>query len=117
MTLRPPSTLQHEFVTNIPRVLEAGVLYVCIPYATTMYLCPCGCGREVPLPLTPTDWCLSFDGETVSIWPSVGSWSLPCQSHYWIRRNRVCWTKPWSAEKIERNRQKDRERKARELGE
>jgi len=116
VTLRPPSPLRHEFVTAIPRTPEAGVLYVSVPYATTMHLCPCGCGQEVPLPLTPTDWCLTFDGETVSLWPSVGSWSLPCQSHYWIRRGRVFWAKPWSAEQIERNRRKDRERKARELG-
>lgn len=109
--LRPPSPLRHEFVTVIPRTLEIGVLYVSIQYATTMHLCPCGCGQEVPLPLTPTDWCLSFDGESISISPSVGNWSFPCQSHYWIRRGQVFWARPWSGEKIERNRQKDRIRK------
>lgn len=117
MTLRPPSSLRHEFVTAIPRTLEAGVLYVSVPYATTMHLCPCGCGQEVPLPLTPTDWCLSFNGETVPLSPSVGNWSLPGQSHSWIRRDRVFWAKPWSAGQIERNRQKDKARKARKPGE
>ncbi|MBU9456962.1 DUF6527 family protein [Burkholderia multivorans] len=45
--------------------------------------------REVVTPLTPTDWTLNFNGEAISLWPSVGSWNLPYQSHCVIRQNKV----------------------------
>jgi hypothetical protein len=40
-------------------------------------------------PFTPTDWRMTFDGESVSLDPSVGNWNQKCRSHYVIRRNRV----------------------------
>ncbi|WP_414695066.1 DUF6527 family protein [Paraburkholderia sp.] len=51
--------------------------------------------------MTPTDWTLTFDGEHISLWPSVGSWNLPCQSHYVIRKNRVITAAPWSQKQID----------------
>jgi hypothetical protein len=42
----------------------------------------CGCGKKVVLPLHPTHGKLTYDGETVSLSPSVGNWSFPCESHY-----------------------------------
>jgi len=105
--------LGHEFVERIPERLEEGVLYVSILYATAMHLCACGCGREVVTPLTPTDWEIAFNGETVSLSPSIGNWSFQCQSHYWIRRGRVRWARWMSREEIERSRERDRRRKER----
>ena len=32
-----------------------------------------------------------FDGRTISLNPSIGNWSYPCRSHYWIKGNRVVW--------------------------
>lgn len=81
--------LSHEFVPSIPDTLEEGVVYISIPYATAVHLCCCGCKNEVVTPITPTDWELTFDGETISLYPSIGNWGFACQSHYWIRRNRV----------------------------
>jgi hypothetical protein len=49
-----------------------------------------------------------YDGETVSLDPSVGNWSLPCRSHYWIRRGAVRWAPAWTDEEIEENREGDR---------
>jgi hypothetical protein len=103
----------HGFVEHIPERLEDGVLYISIPYATAMHLCACGCGREVVTPLTPTDWEMIFDGETVSLWPSIGNWSFECQSHYWIRRGRVRWGGGMSRQEIEQARARDRRRKER----
>jgi hypothetical protein len=80
--------VQHRFVDFIPEQLEEGVLYVSIEYMTVAHLCCCGCGQEVSITLSPTDWRLIYDGKTVSIEPSIGSWNLPCQSHYFIARNR-----------------------------
>ena len=93
--------LMHEFVDFIPDKLEDGVLYVCIQFATVVHRCCCGCGREVVTPLSPTDWTLIFDGRSISLDPSIGNWSFSCQSHYWIRRNRVIWDRRWSKEEID----------------
>lgn len=103
--------LKHEFVEFVPEQLSEGILYVSISYATAAHKCPCGCGHEVITPLGPTDWSLIFNGESVSLDPSVGNWSFECKSHYWIRKDRVVWAKKWSDEKIEMNRSYDREQK------
>lgn len=107
------TALRHSFVTAIPDRLEQGVLYVSIPYATSAHLCVCGCGHEVSLPISPTDWLLIFNGESVSLHPSIGNWSLPCQSHYWIRNDQVVWAKAWTKKRIEKGRQVDQRRKER----
>ena len=83
--------LSHNFVRSVPEALEQGVLYVSIEYATAIHRCCCGCGKEVVTPLSPRDWKLTFDGETVSLHPSIGNWSFPCRSHYWIKQDRVEW--------------------------
>jgi len=88
--------LTHSFVDCIPEALQDAVLYVSVKYGTAVHRCCCGCGREVVTPLTPTDWKLIFDGETVSLYPSIGNWNFPCRSHYWIRHNRVEWAEDWS---------------------
>jgi hypothetical protein len=109
-------TIRHEFVEFIPEEVEEGVLYVSIPYATTTHKCACGCGNKVVLPLHPTHWKLTFDGETVSLSPSVGNWSFPCRSHYWIREDCIQWAKKWSKEQVERGRAHDRTNREHYLG-
>jgi len=103
--------LTHKFVESIPETLEDAVLYVSVTYGTAVHRCCCGCGREVVTPLTPTDWKLIFDGETVSLYPSIGNWNFPCRSHYWIRNNRVEWAEDWPEKKIETAAAEDREQK------
>lgn len=103
--------LEHRFVTNVPRSLESGILYVSLEYTTMIHLCACGCEREVVTPLSPKDWKMSFDGETVSVTPSVGSWSLPCRSHYIIDHGNIRWAEQWNDEQIRRGRELDRVRK------
>lgn len=106
--MKPSPVLKHEFVESLPRELEEGTIYISIPFATVGHKCCCGCGREVITPLSPTDWELTFDGETVSLDPSIGNWGFPCRSHYWIVRNQVRWARPWSEKQIERGRKRDR---------
>lgn len=101
-------TLEPRFVVAIPQTLEPGVLYVSMEYGTVVHSCCCGCGLEVITPLAPTDWKLSYDGEGISLWPSVGNWSFPCQSHYVITRNRVIESGRWSTDRIEAERDRDR---------
>src|SRR5579883_882825 len=100
-------SLQFEFVDYIPEAPTDGVLYISAKYATAVHRCCCGCGVEVATPLSPSDWQLLFDGVSVSLSPSIGNWSLPCRSHYWIERNRVVWAKRWSQKKIDSARIKD----------
>ena len=99
--------LKHEFVEFIPDELEQGKIYISIRFATASHLCLCGCGNKVVTPIRPTDWKLIFDGKTVSLGPSIGNWSFPCQSHYWIRNNRINWAPNWSRKQIERGRRYD----------
>lgn len=100
------------FVEYIPETLADGSLYISIRYGTAVHKCCCGCGNEVVTPLTSTDWTLSFNGETVSLTPSIGNWSFPCQSHYWITQNRVRIAPPWTREEIAAGREIDRVAKA-----
>jgi hypothetical protein len=102
------SALTHEFVEHLPDQLEEGRIYVSIPFATVAHKCCCGCGNEIVTPLSPTGWKLTFDGKTVSLDPSIGNWSFPCRSHYWITRNRVRPARQWSQIEIELGRQRDR---------
>lgn len=92
--------LQHHFVDFIPDDLADGHVYVSMEYATVVHRCCCGCGAEVVTPLSPDDWRLSFDGESVSLAPSIGNWSFPCRSHYWIRDGRVVWARTWSEREV-----------------
>lgn len=105
--MKPEIVLKHEFVEFIPDELEQGTIYISIGFATASHLCLCGCGNKVVTPIRPTDWKLIFDGKTVSLDPSIGNWSFPCQSHYWIRNNRIKWAPKWSRERIERGRRYD----------
>ncbi|HYW38282.1 MAG TPA: DUF6527 family protein [Terriglobales bacterium] len=109
--MKQKKVLVHEFVEFIPDVLEEGKIYVSMEYATVVHKCCCGCGKEVVTPLSPTDWKLIFDGKTISLDPSVGNWSSPCKSHYWIRKNRVAWARRWSQEEIDAGRTLDRRAK------
>ena len=108
--------LEHRFVEHIPERLEAGVLYVSMEYATSAHSCCCGCGEEVVAPFTPTDWKMTFDGETISLRPSIGNWTLKCRSHYVIDRGKVIEAGPWSDEQVEAERRRDRAAKARFYG-
>lgn len=109
-------SLEAIFVTAIPEKLEAGKIYASIDYATVAHLCCCGCGREVVTPLSPTDWKLTYDGETISLHPSIGNWSFPCRSHYWVRNGAIRWAADMSSEEIQAGRNRDRRAKQRQFG-
>jgi len=101
-------TVEHRFVEFIPEDLEEGVVYVSITYATVVHRCLCGCGGEVVTPIDPHRWSLNFDGASISLAPSIGNWSFACQSHYWIERNCVDWSRRWTRDEIADGRAFDR---------
>jgi hypothetical protein len=96
--------LKPQFVEFIPEQLEERTLYVAAKYRTVVHLCCCGCGRKVITPLSPTAWKLTFDGVSITLYPSVGNWNLPCKSHYWIERNRIMWARQWTSNQIKAGR-------------
>lgn len=98
--MKPKISLKHEFVEFIPEDLKDKTIYISLTYATAIHKCFCGCGNKVVTPLSRTDWKLIFDGETVSLYPSIGNWAFDCQSHYWIKNNTIRWAPKWNSRKI-----------------
>jgi hypothetical protein len=92
--------VSHRFVERVPTPLEDGVLYVSIEFGTVIHKCCCGCGDKVVTPLTPVDWAVAYNGQSISLYPSIGRWDATCRSHYWIRNNRVHWSQQWSRRKV-----------------
>lgn len=97
----------HQWVRFIPDKPEAGILYISREYKTATHLCCCGCGMEVVTPLNPAKWDLTDHGNSVSLFPSIGNWSFPCRSHYWIDHNRVKWAGAMSEKQITMVRKND----------
>jgi hypothetical protein len=107
------TSYNHKFVKAFPDKLDEGILYVSVEFGTAAHRCFCGCGSEVYTRFSPRDWSMKFNGETVSINPSIGNWSFPCQSHYVLSGGHVHWADRWSRERINLGRLLDRQRKER----
>lgn len=100
------------FVEFIPSSPDPGVLYISEKYKTATHLCCCGCGTKVVTPLKPGGWQVSVRKGAVNLSPSIGNWSFPCQSHYWIQANQILWAGQLSDVEIRAVRlrdQRDRE--------
>jgi hypothetical protein len=100
--------VEPRFVEFVPENLESGVLYISVAYGAVVHSCLCGCGEKVATPLSPAQWKLTYDGETVSLVPSVGNGALPCRSHYFITRNQVKWAAPLTRVQTAAALQRDR---------
>jgi hypothetical protein len=109
--------LSYRVVELMPPTIEDGVLYISLEYMTAVHRCGCGCGERVVTPIGPTDWSVTFHGDTVSLHPSIGNWGLACESHYVVRRGRVEWKPRWSQERIDAGRQADHRAKQRHFDE
>lgn len=83
------NSLYPRFVDEFPDILVEGVLYICLPAKTMVHLCACGCRSEVYTPISPDGWTLKYDGEAVTLSPSIGNWDFPCKSHYFVRGNQI----------------------------
>lgn len=101
------NTLKPNYVELIPQDPGEGILYISEKYKTAVHLCCCGCGNKVVTPLKPGGWTVTKSKDRVSLHPSIGNWSFPCQSHYWIRKNRIDWAGKWSQEQIDAGRLRD----------
>ena len=99
--------LKHKFVDYIPDKLESYTIYISLQFSTAVHKCVCGCGKEVVTPLSPMDWSVKFNGETVTFDPSIGNWNFKCQSHYWIEESKVIKCRKWNNYEIEEGRKND----------
>jgi hypothetical protein len=90
-----------EMVDRVPFDTAEGTLYVAPERSLAIHRCCCGCGFEVVTKLSPTAWYLEVDGDRPSLYPSIGNWGLPCQSHYIIRKGRIIWVRSFSCRKID----------------
>jgi len=109
--MNPLHPFKHQFVEYIPEQIEEGTIYISIIYKTIVHKCACGCGNEVITPLSPTDWQVIYNGDSISLSPSIGNWGLNCQSHYWITQNKITRAKSWSKQKVRKNHQNDKKNK------
>jgi hypothetical protein len=111
---KPPKKISHVFVTHMPPKgsLKDDTVYISLEFNTVLHKCACGCGAEISTPLTPKDWNLIYNGETISLEPSVGNWSYPCRSHYIINKGWVIWADDWSDAKIKSARKVEQENRS-----
>ena len=100
--------INHIFVEDIPKDIETGILYISINDSIAKHKCCCGCGYSVVTPFSPTDWQITFDGKTVTLYPSIGNWDYSCRSHYFIRKNKVVWAGKMSTGQIQWGRDLDK---------
>ncbi|PPC95172.1 MAG: hypothetical protein CTY35_09900 [Methylotenera sp.] len=101
-------SVKHEYLEFIPEHLQTGTLYISLKYKTASHLCCCGCGYKVVTPLNAAKWTLTDHGKSVSLFPSVGNWSFPCKSHYWITHGQIKWAAKMSDKQIAHVRKMDR---------
>lgn len=83
--------MDHKFVDTMPEDLEENILYISLEFNVTKHLCPCGCGSEIVASIGPNRWQLSYNGETVSLTPSIGNYHHECKSHYFITNDTIIW--------------------------
>lgn len=93
--------MKHQFVEYIPEFIEENTLYISLQFSTAIHKCMCGCGNEVVTPISPKDWSIIYNGETITLQPSIGNWNFECKSHYWIRKNEVIICPKWDSDKID----------------
>ena len=95
----------------MPTALEPGILYVAEEFGAAAHLCACGCGAIVRTPLDDAEWSLEETVEGPSLYPSIGNWQEPSQSHYWIELGNVKWAPKWTSGQIEAGRRREQERR------
>lgn len=100
-------TIVPEFIDRVPSSIEEGIIYISTSVNTAVHLCPCGCKTEIVTPIDPTEWRFTYDGKTISLYPSVGVWGAECKSHYWIKRNQIEWSRTYTDREIQEIRSQE----------
>jgi hypothetical protein len=98
-------------VHYMPAELKPGILYVSEEFDIAIHLCASGCGSKIRTPLGHAYWHFEETDSGPSLYPSIGNWQLPCQSHYWITRGEVEWAGKWSPKRIAEGRRYEGKRR------
>ena len=101
------------FVEYIPLELEEGIIYISMKYATASHLCACGCKQKVVTPISPNSWSLLYDGESITLSPSIGNYEQECNSHYFIHKNQIVWCSNQTHHQIQSVKKKKKGKKKR----
>lgn len=109
MKMNRVSHFEPKFVELMPKVLESGILYVSTTYLLMVHLCACGCKEKVVLPIHPKQWRFTYNGDDVTVRPSVGNIETACNSHYWIINGDVEWSTDISSTEAARKRTRDQQ--------
>ena len=86
--------LEVEFVKEMPKTKQPGILYISKEYGVAIHLCACGCGKQTVTPIGQIgtrNWKLVENGALVSLQPSILNSGLECKSHYFVRDNKIVW--------------------------
>ena len=87
--------IKPEFVDEIPKEKEHGVLYISHEYGVAIHLCACGCGGQAVTPIDQKSggWSLVDDSGKTTLSPSIGNWTgeKSYHAHYFIRNNKIIW--------------------------
>src|SRR5690606_1920140 len=90
----PSMQIKPQYVKHMPDASERedGILYISEEFGLAIHRCCCGCGSPTVTPISgPNHWDFTKNGNKVTLHPSIGNFSFPCKSHYWIRDNEVIW--------------------------
>jgi Family of unknown function (DUF6527) len=103
-------TYSVRFVSELPEVYRARVLYVVgenAPWSVALQ-CPCKCNDVIHLSLLEDDapkWSLKFEWfGAASLSPSVWR-TVACRSHFFLRKGYISWLQPMNGLSI-RSKQK-----------
>ena len=96
--------LRPLFVEYFPDEFESGILYVSMKYAICGHLCAGGCGQKVITPLSPKQWKSAYNGEELTLYPSIGNYAFACQSHYFLTNGNIIWVGERDVEKGKRKK-------------
>lgn len=76
----PLQLVEVEFIPGYNE-MEFGNLYYSKEYQVTNHLCACGCGEQVPLPVSEGGWTLIVENNKPTITPSILQ-RFECRTHY-----------------------------------
>jgi hypothetical protein len=78
------------FIDSLSSISDAKelMLYISLKNKVIFHKCPCGCGKEIYMPLGEDEWELIYNGKT-TLYPSIGNYNLDCETHYYIVEDSV----------------------------
>ncbi len=91
-----PSVSFVNSMSDVPDRVEKTIYVVGATPKWVIFDCPCNKNHRLKVPLMKSvspHWRLTRHGKTVSLSPSLSVADGPCDSHFWLRQNRVEWAR------------------------